>query len=85
MPKIIFTSRYLRDVPPAKLENYVRYIDTCGGVEKVEENRQNLPATEQQKNRIGQIVRDIPAAKEMLEYTDFLLCLTLENASEFIS
>ena len=39
MPKIIFTSRYLRDVPPAKLENYVRYIDTCGGVEKVEGNR----------------------------------------------
>ncbi len=25
MPKIIFTSRYLRDAPPAQLENYVRY------------------------------------------------------------
>ena len=85
MPKIIFTSRYLRDAPPAKLENYVRYIGTREGVEKVEGSRQNLPATRQQKNRISQIVRDIPAAKEMLEYTDFLLRPTLGNASEFIS
>ena len=28
MPKIIFTSRYLRDAPPEQLENYVRYIGT---------------------------------------------------------
>lgn len=32
MPKIIFTSRYLRDAPPAQLENYVRYISTREGV-----------------------------------------------------
>lgn len=81
MPKIIFTSRYLRDAPPAKLENYVRYIGTREGVEKVEGSRQKLPATEQQKNKIGQIIRDIPAAKEMLEYTDFLLQPTMENVS----
>lgn len=85
MPKIIFTSRYLRDAPPAQLENYVRYVSTREGVEMVEGSRQNLPATAQQKKLIRQIVRDIPAAKEMLEYADFLLQPTMGNATEFIS
>lgn len=85
MPKIIFTSRYLRDAPPAQLENYVRYVSTREGVEKVEGSRRNLPSTAQQKGLIRQIVRDFPSAKEMLEYTDFLLRPTMGNASEFIS
>ena len=85
MPKIILTSRYLRDAPPAQLENYVRYVSTREGVEKVEGSRQNLPATVQQKDLARQIVRDIPSAKEILEYTDFLLRPTMGNASEFIS
>lgn len=84
MPKIIFTSRYLRDAPPAQLENYVRYVSTREGVEKVEGSRQNLPSTAQQKDLIRQIVRDFPSAKEMLEYADFLLHPTMGNASEFI-
>ncbi|GFH94032.1 secretory immunoglobulin A-binding protein EsiB [Lachnospiraceae bacterium] len=85
MPKIIFTSRYLRDAPPAQLENYVRYVSTREGVEKVEGSRQNLPSTAQQKDLIRQIVRDFPSAKGMLEYADFLLHPTMGNASEFIS
>ena len=85
MPKIIFTSRYLRDAPPAQLENYVRYIGTREGVEKADESKLLLPATGNQKNLIRQIVRDIPAAKEMLEYADFLLHPTIGNASELIS
>lgn len=85
MPKIIFTSRYLRDAPPAQLENYVRYVGTREGVEKVDESKLLLPATINQKNLIRQLIRDIPAAKEMLEYADFLLHPTIGNASEFIS
>lgn len=85
MPKIILTSRYLRDAPPAQLENYVRYVSTREGVEKVEGSRQNLPSTAQQKDLIRQIVHDFPFAKEMLEYADFLLHPTMGNASEFIS
>ncbi len=79
MPKIIFTSRYLRDAPPAQLKNHVRYISTREGVEKVEGSRVNLPATAQQKDLVRQIVRDIPPAKEMLEYTDFLLRPTIHR------
>lgn len=85
MPKIIFTSRYLRDAPPAQLESYVRYIGTREGVEKVDESKLLLPATVNQHTLIRQLIRDIPASKAMLEYTDFLLHPTIGNASEFIS
>lgn len=85
MSKIIFTSRYMRDAPPAQLENYVRYIGTREGVEKVDESKLQLPVTKNQRQMIKQLLRDIPASKEMLEYTDFLLQPTIGNASEFIS
>ncbi len=85
MPKIILTSRYLRDAPPEQVENYVRYVSTREGVEKVGGSSRNLPATAQQKDLIHRIVHDIPSAKEMLEYADFLLRPTMGNASEFIS
>lgn len=85
MPKIIFASRYLRDAPPEQLENYVRYIATREGVEKIDESKRQLPATLRQKEFIKQLIRDIPQAKEMLEYTDFLLHPTIGNASELIS
>lgn len=85
MPKIIFTSRYVRDAPPAQLENYVRYISTREGVEKIDESKRLLPVTVNQQQLIRQLLRDIPASKELLEYADFLLQPTIGNASEFIS
>lgn len=42
MPKIIFTSCYMRDALPAQLKNYVRYIGTSEGVEKVDESKLQL-------------------------------------------
>ena len=85
MPKLIFTSHYLRDAPPEHLENYVRYIGTREGVEKIDESKLSLPATGNQKELIAQLIRDIPQTKELLEYADFLLRPTIGNASEFIS
>lgn len=46
MAKLIFTSRYIRDAPPEYLQNYVRYISTREGVEKVDESKKNLPVTQ---------------------------------------
>ena len=57
MAKIIFTSRYLRDAPPAQLENYVRYVGTREGVEKIDESKLRLPATVNQRSLIRQLVR----------------------------
>lgn len=39
MPKIIFTSQYMRDDPPAQFENHVKYIGTRDGVEKIDESK----------------------------------------------
>ena len=75
----------MRDAPAAQLENYVRYIATREGAEKIDESKRNFPATKNQQKLIRQLIRDIPSSKEMLEYTDFLLQPTTGNASEFIS
>lgn len=85
MPKIIFTSRYMRDAPSEQLQNYVKYIGTREGVEKIDESKAQLPATMNQQRLIRQLLRDIPSAKDMLEYGDYLLHPTRGNASEFIS
>lgn len=85
MPKLILRCNYLRDAPPEHLANYVKYIATREGVEKIDQSRARLPATLKQQNLIRQILRDIDDAKEMLEYGDYLLNPTRENASEFIT
>lgn len=85
MPKLIFTSRYIRDAPTEHFKNYVRYISTREGVEKIEGARNSLPASQNQKRIIAQVIRDIPDARNMLEYADFLLKPTMGNASEFIT
>jgi len=81
MPKIIFTSQYMRDAPPTQLENYVKYIGTRDGVEKIDESKLLLPATVKQQQLIGQLVRDIPSAKGMLEYADYCENPTIGNAT----
>jgi len=85
MTKIIFTSRYVKDVSPAHLKNYVHYISTRDGVEKLDESRKYLPATEEQKKLIRQILKDMPDSKDMLEYEDYKLRMTIGNATEFIT
>lgn len=54
-------------------------------MEKVDESKLFFHAIANQKKLNRQLIRDIPTAKEMLEYTDFLLQPTIGNASEFIS
>lgn len=85
MAKIIFTSSYMKDTPPAHLKNYVRYISTREGVDKIDESKNHLTATENQKRLIRQLLQDIPNANELLEYIDFCQKPTMGNASEFIS
>ena len=70
MSKLILSSRYLRAAPPGHLSNYVRYISTRDGVEMIDESKKHLPVIIAQKKFIEKMIRDIPAAKDMLEYTD---------------
>ena len=67
MTKLIFTSRYLKDAKPSQKENYVHYIGTRKGVEKIDTSKKHLPATVSQKKLVHQLLQDFPATKEMLE------------------
>ena len=49
MPKLILRCNYLKNSPPAHLANYINYIGTREGVEKVGSTTSSLPATDRQK------------------------------------
>ena len=49
MAKLIFTSRYLKDAKPSQKENYVHYIGTRKGVEKIDTSKKHLPANGESK------------------------------------
>ncbi|MBR3805437.1 MAG: hypothetical protein IKJ13_01200 [Clostridia bacterium] len=65
--------------------NYLKYIATREGVEKIDQINYDLPATERQKELINKIIEDYPDSKEMLEFEDYLKSATVKNASEFIT
>ena len=71
MAKIILTSRYLRNASKEKLWNYVRYIGTREGVERIPAENKKNPASVRQKQLVRQIIRDFPDSKKMLEYEDY--------------
>ena len=85
MPKIILRCNYLKNAPPSHLANYMNYISTRKGVEKVDSITALLPATEKQKELIADILSKIEDAGRMHEYYDYLQKPTRENASEFIT
>lgn len=85
MPKLILRCNYLKNSPPAHLANYINYIGTRDGVEKVSSTTVLLPATAKQKELIADILTKIPDAKRMHEYHDYVQRPTRENASEFIT
>ena len=85
MPKLILRCNYLKNSPPAHLANYINYIGTREGVEKVASTTSSLPATDRQKSLIADILSKIPDANRMHEYHDYIQRPTRENASEFIT
>ena len=85
MPKLILRCNYLKNSPPAHLANYINYIGTREGVEKVSSTTSSLPATDRQKSLIEDILAKIPDANRMHEYHDYIQRPTRENASEFIT
>lgn len=85
MPKLILRCNYLKNSPLAHLANYINYIGTRDGVEKVSSTTALLPATVKQKELIADILTKVPDAKRMHEYHDYVQRPTRENASELIT
>ena len=88
MPRLIFKCPYIKGGTSAAcshLENYVQYMATRSGVDRIDPGRNGWPATINQKEMIEQILRDFPLSCGMFEYEDYRATPTRSNASEFIT
>lgn len=88
MPRLIFKCPYIKggtSAACAHLENYVQYMATRNGVERIDPGCDGWQATKRQKEMIKQIFRDFPLSRGMFEYEDYLMTPTRSNASEFIT
>ena len=85
MARLITKFGYFKPGAKKKSGNYAKYIATREGVEKIDESKKNKPATVNQRRLIGNILRDYPDTRNMLEYEDYRKSMTAGNASDFIS
>lgn len=88
MPRIIFKCPYIKPgtkKAAAHLNNYVRYVATRDGVEKLTPDQSALPATQKQREVVERLLRDFPLSRGMFEYEDYTAAPTQGNASEFIT
>ena len=88
MPRLIFKCPYIKSgtsAATAHLENYVKYMATRSGVERIDPGCSEWPATLKQKKMVEQILQDFPLSRGMFEYEDYAAEPTRANASEFIT
>ena len=84
MPKIIVTSRYMRNTPKKTAGSLIKYMATREGAEKVPAGRDSAPSTVRQQRLIKDIVKADPDTEKYPEYQDYLKAPTKNNATEFI-
>lgn len=84
MPKIIFTSRYIRNPKSSNAGKLLRYMGTRESVEKVTIGVDRSPSTVRQQRLIKNITQSFPETKDYLEYEDYMEESSKTNASEFI-
>jgi len=90
LSQIIVKSRYLKSGTQKsknKRRNYTKYIATRETVEVRDQNimDRNDNATKNQEQLLNDLLSDFPEAKKYLEYEDYTVNPTVENASELIS
>lgn len=88
MPRLIFKCPHIKGGTTSSashLGNYVKYMATRDGAERVQWEQDQQPTTEQQKKLVAQIVRDFPLSCGMFEYEDYQTSPTQGNASDFIT
>lgn len=90
MSQLIVTSRYLKNgnqKNKTKRRNYTKYIATRETVEIRSQKfvDRNANATKNQEQLINNLINDFPESKRYLEYEDYEIEPTIENAGELIS
>ena len=84
MPKIIFTSRYIRNPKSSNAGKLLKYMGTRESVEKVAVGVDRSPSTVRQQRLIKNILEVFPETKDYLEFEDYMQESSKTNASEFI-
>ena len=84
MPKIIFTSRFIRNPSKANAGKLLNYMGTREGVEKLEIGIDRSPSTAKQQTLIEDIVTRLPKTRDYPEYEDYNREPSKSNATEFI-
>lgn len=88
MPRLIFKCPYVKggtQKSTAHLDNYVRYMSTREGAQRISPDRPQLPATEKQRELVEQILRDFPLSRGTFEYEDYRASSTQANITDFIT
>lgn len=84
MPKIIFTSRYIKNPARANAGKLVKYMGTREGVEKLPDGFDHRPATKKQIALICDLIKAYPPAWDYPECVDFRQKQSRGMATEFI-
>lgn len=84
MPKIIFTSRYIKNPARANAGKLVKYMGTREGVEKLPDGFDHRPATKKQITLICDLIEAYPPAWDYPEFVDFRQEQSRGMATEFI-
>lgn len=88
MPKIIVTSTFRKGGKSGKNSGaggLLKYMGTREGVEKLPLDKENKPATKQQKSLIASVVSKIPGTAEYPEYREYLASETRGSAANFLN
>ena len=88
MPRLIFKCPYIRGGSKkvaAHLNNYVRYMATREGAQRIAADKAQLPATKKQQQMVEQLLRDFPLSRGTFEYEDYAAAPTRGNAADFIT
>lgn len=85
MPKIIFTSRYIKNPASSNAGKLIKYMGTREGVEKLPNGINNSPATKTQNDLICTALKTVPEAWDYPEMKSYLENKTKSNAPEFLN
>ena len=79
MARLIQKSGYIKN---GKASGYMEYVATRDGVEIIQSTE---PVTKKQEQFIQKLLKDLPDAKELFEYSDYLQTPNRGTASAFIA
>ena len=85
MPKIIFTSRYIKNPASSNAGKLIKYMGTREGVEKLPNGIDNSPATKRQNDLICTALKAVPESWDYPEMKSYLENKTKANATEFLN